>query len=77
MSRTVQLRRYNLKPHLVDDFLAWWPALLVPARAAYGFTVERNVALAMIPATLPEGAEVAVDVMGELVAAVVAKDSLA
>jgi antibiotic biosynthesis monooxygenase (ABM) superfamily enzyme len=40
MSRTVQLRRYNLKPHLVDDFLAWWPSVLVPARAAYGFTVE-------------------------------------
>jgi antibiotic biosynthesis monooxygenase (ABM) superfamily enzyme len=40
MSRTVQLRRYNLKPHLVEEFLAWWPTRLVPARAAYGFTVE-------------------------------------
>ncbi|MEZ0446345.1 hypothetical protein [Cellulomonas sp. ICMP 17802] len=40
MTRTVQLRRYHLKPHLVEDFLAWWPSRLVPARAAYGFTVE-------------------------------------
>jgi glycine/D-amino acid oxidase-like deaminating enzyme/glycine cleavage system aminomethyltransferase T len=44
--------------------------------AAYGFTVERNVALAKIPAGLPEGAEVRVDVMGELVPAVVARDAL-
>ena len=44
--------------------------------AAYGFTVERNVALAKIPASLPEGAELQVDVMGELVPAVVAPDRL-
>lgn len=44
--------------------------------AAYGFTVERNVALAKLPASLPEGAEVRVDVMGELVPAVVARDVL-
>jgi 4-methylaminobutanoate oxidase (formaldehyde-forming) len=44
--------------------------------AAYGFTVERNVALAKIPSTLPEGAELQVDVMGELVPAVVAPDVL-
>jgi antibiotic biosynthesis monooxygenase (ABM) superfamily enzyme len=40
MTRTVQLRRYNVKPDLVDGFLAWWSARLAPARAAYGFTVE-------------------------------------
>jgi hypothetical protein len=40
MSRTVQLRRYNLKPHLVEEFLEWWPARLVPARLPFGFTVE-------------------------------------
>lgn len=40
MTRTVQLRRYNLKPDLVEDFLTWWPSRLVPARAAFGFTVE-------------------------------------
>lgn len=40
MTRTVQLRRYNVKPHLLDDFLAWWPTRLVPAREAFGFTVE-------------------------------------
>ncbi|WP_421742705.1 hypothetical protein [Cellulomonas sp.] len=40
MTRTVQLRRYNLKPHLVEEFLVWWPTRLVPARDAFGFTVE-------------------------------------
>ena len=40
MPRTVQLRRYHLKPDLVDEFLVWWPTLLVPARAEFGFTVE-------------------------------------
>ena len=39
--------------------------------AAYGFTVERNVALAKIPAAPAGRAEVRVDVMGELVQAVV------
>lgn len=40
MTRTVQLRRYNLKPHLVEEFLVWWPTRLVPARSSFGFTVE-------------------------------------
>ena len=40
MTRTVQLRRYNVKPHLLDDFLAWWQSRLVPARETFGFTVE-------------------------------------
>ena len=44
--------------------------------AAYGFTVRRNVALARIPASLAEGAEVEVDVMGDLVAALVSPDTL-
>jgi glycine/D-amino acid oxidase-like deaminating enzyme/glycine cleavage system aminomethyltransferase T len=44
--------------------------------AAYGFTVRRNVALAKIPAGLGEGSEVEVDVMGELVPAVVAPADL-
>jgi len=44
--------------------------------AAYGFTVRRNVALAKLPADLLEGAEVHVDVFGELVPAVVAADVL-
>ncbi|HXY85481.1 MAG TPA: glycine cleavage T C-terminal barrel domain-containing protein, partial [Gaiellaceae bacterium] len=44
--------------------------------AAYGFTVRRNVALAKLPATFAEGDEVEVDVMGELVPAVVAPDVL-
>ena len=44
--------------------------------AAYGFTVGRNVALAKLPAGLEEGAEVHVDVLGDLVAARVAPDAL-
>ena len=44
--------------------------------AAYGFTVGRNVALAKLPAALEEGAEVEVDVLGELVPAIVAPDVL-
>ncbi len=44
--------------------------------AAYGFTARSNIALAKLPAELEQGAEVAVDVMGELVPAVVAPDVL-
>ena len=44
--------------------------------AAYGFTVGRNVALAKLPSELGEGSEVEVDVMGELVPAVVAPTDL-
>lgn len=40
MPRTVQLRRYNVKPDLVDEFLAWWTTSLAPARPAFGFTIE-------------------------------------
>jgi 4-methylaminobutanoate oxidase (formaldehyde-forming) len=44
--------------------------------AAYGFTVQRNVALAKLPTELEEGSEVEVDVMGDLVPAVVAPTDL-
>jgi len=44
--------------------------------AAYGFTVRRNVALAKLPASMEEGDAVEVDVLGELVPAVVAPDVL-
>ena len=44
--------------------------------AAYGFTVRRNVSLAKLPSELGEGTEVEVDVMGELVPAVVAPTDL-
>ena len=44
--------------------------------AAYGFTVRRNVALAKLPSSLEEGAEVEVDVLGELVPAIVSADAL-
>jgi hypothetical protein len=35
---TIQLRRYELIPELVDDFLAWFPRV-VSARQQHGFTV--------------------------------------
>ena len=35
---TVQLRRYLIDPGRMDDFLAWFPALL-PVREQYGFRV--------------------------------------
>ena len=44
--------------------------------AAYGFMLRRNIALAKIPASLVEGAEVHVDVMGDLVPATVSADAL-
>ena len=44
--------------------------------AAYGFTVERNVAFADVPATLDRGDELRVDVFGELVRATIADDVL-
>ncbi|ROP56861.1 MULTISPECIES: NIPSNAP family protein [unclassified Rathayibacter] len=39
-NRTVQLRRYELVDGVMDDFLAWYRAKIVPARAAHGFTIE-------------------------------------
>ena len=44
--------------------------------AAYGFTVKRNVALAKLASKLGVGSEVEVDVMGDLVRAVVAPTDL-
>ena len=44
--------------------------------AAYGFTVRRNIALAKLPSELEEGAEVQVDVFGELVPARIGPDAL-
>jgi glycine cleavage system aminomethyltransferase T len=44
--------------------------------AAYGFTVQRNVALAKLPTRLEEGDLLEVDVLGERVPAQVAPDVL-
>jgi 4-methylaminobutanoate oxidase (formaldehyde-forming) len=44
--------------------------------ASYGFTARRNVALAKLPSGLEEGDAVEVDVLGELVPAVVAPDAV-
>jgi hypothetical protein len=38
--KTVQLRRYELAPGVLDDFVAWFTSRLVPARTSSGFTVE-------------------------------------
>lgn len=35
---TIQLRRYELNPDLVDDFLEWYPTVRA-AREQYGFRV--------------------------------------
>jgi glycine cleavage system aminomethyltransferase T/glycine/D-amino acid oxidase-like deaminating enzyme len=42
----------------------------------YGHTVGQNIALAMVPAGLPEGTELAVDVFGETVPALLTRDVL-
>ena len=38
--RTVQLRRYRIVAGELDAFVAWWHSRLLPARVAYGFTLE-------------------------------------
>jgi glycine cleavage system aminomethyltransferase T len=43
---------------------------------AYGFTVRRNVALASVPAALPTGDRVTVDVFADAAEAEVSPDSL-
>jgi hypothetical protein len=35
---TVQLRRYQVKPGEMDNFVAWWPGVLA-VRKQYGFEV--------------------------------------
>ena len=49
---------------------------LVLALVAAILTVRRTIALAQVPAELPVGAGVEVDVLGELVPAVIAPDVL-
>jgi glycine cleavage system aminomethyltransferase T len=44
--------------------------------AGYGFTLGRNIALGYVPAQLGEGAEVGIEVFGELVPAEIARDTL-
>lgn len=38
--RTVQLRRYRVVEGQLDDFVEWWRDRLLPARIAFGFTLE-------------------------------------
>ena len=44
--------------------------------AGYGFTVARNVALGYVPAELEEGAQVGIEVFGEVLPAEIARDVL-
>lgn len=44
-TRTVQLRRYQLKDGVMADYLAWWHSKLIPAREACGFRIEFGYAL--------------------------------
>lgn len=38
--KTTQLRRYEIEPHLFDEFVDWMTSRLIPTREAAGFTVE-------------------------------------
>jgi len=38
--KTIQLRRYDVKPEEWDAFLAWWSEEIPPLRAGFGFTIE-------------------------------------
>lgn len=38
--KTIQLRRYEIRPELMDDFVSWWKETLVPVRLQLGFSVE-------------------------------------
>lgn len=38
--RTVQLRRYRIVEGQLDAFVEWWRDRLLPARTAFGFTLE-------------------------------------
>jgi hypothetical protein len=40
IDRTVQLRRYSIRPDLFDDFVEWMRDELLPLRADFGFHVE-------------------------------------
>jgi len=46
--RTVQLRRYRIVDGELDAFVAWWRTRLLPARVAFGFTLESAL---IVPAT--------------------------
>ncbi|WP_297408817.1 hypothetical protein [Naasia sp.] len=40
MTKTIQLRRYELEPSEYDAFLEWWQSSLVALRARSGFAIE-------------------------------------
>lgn len=37
---TIQLRRYQIRPGELGDFMAWWQSHLWPARELFGFDLE-------------------------------------
>ena len=42
--KTVQVRRYQVAPGDLPAFVDWWRDTMVPAREAFGFTIEFGVA---------------------------------
>ncbi|MFP3822120.1 hypothetical protein SB658_25830, partial [Bacillus sp. SIMBA_008] len=40
MTRTLQTRRYRLRPDAAEDFVSWWSSTLVELRENAGFQVE-------------------------------------
>lgn len=40
MTKTIQLRRYEVDPEQFEAFLDWWQSTLVPLRESAGFTLE-------------------------------------
>ncbi|MEP6843289.1 MAG: hypothetical protein ABJA11_07190 [Pseudolysinimonas sp.] len=43
--KTVQIRRYQLIPGDLPAFLEWWEQTMVPAREAFGYTIEFGLAV--------------------------------
>ena len=43
--RTIQLRRYRIVPGELDGFVDWFRERLLPARLAYGYSLEFAYAL--------------------------------
>ena len=40
MPKTIQLRRYQIVPGMLDEFRAWLNSEVLPIRAQFGFAVE-------------------------------------
>ncbi len=38
--KTIQLRRYEIEPGTMSDFLSWWTASMPALRASFNYTIE-------------------------------------